>query len=104
MAIERRAPTAIPALAGEREPSLPRFAAVGAGRMGRGIAIACAWAGHRIALIDLRQRDAGAWHALRDDARAEVDASLQSLAGLGALRDDQVATIAARVELVAADA
>jgi opine dehydrogenase len=33
---------------------LPRFAAVGAGRMGRGIAIAFAYAGHRIALVDLR--------------------------------------------------
>ena len=35
---------------------MARFAAVGAGRMGRGIAIAFAYAGHRIALVDLRQR------------------------------------------------
>ena len=80
----------------------PRFAAVGAGRMGRGIAIACAWAGHRIAVVDLRRRDASAWQALRDDARAEIEASLASLAELGALRREQVAQIAARVELVAA--
>ena len=82
----------------------PRLAAVGAGRMGRGIAIACAWAGHRIALIDLRRRDAGAWRALSDDARAEIDASLRSLAELGALRHEQVAAVAARVQLVAAAA
>jgi 3-hydroxybutyryl-CoA dehydrogenase len=82
----------------------PRFAAVGAGRMGRGIAIACAWAGHRISLVDLRRRDAAAWQALRDDARAEIDASLASLAELGALRRGQVGAVAARVELVAADA
>ncbi|MBW8720110.1 MAG: 3-hydroxyacyl-CoA dehydrogenase, partial [Variovorax paradoxus] len=42
-------------MANERA-SLPRFAAVGAGRMGRGIAIAFAYAGHRISLVDLRQR------------------------------------------------
>ncbi|HEY2558727.1 MAG TPA: 3-hydroxybutyryl-CoA dehydrogenase [Caldimonas sp.] len=79
----------------------PRFAAVGAGRMGRGIAIACAWAGHRVSLIDLRRRDPSAWQALRSDAIAEIDASLASLAELGAVRREQVDAIAARVELVA---
>ena len=44
---------------------MPRFAAVGAGRMGRGIAIAFAYAGHRIALIDLRRRSPDAWQRLR---------------------------------------
>ena len=84
----------------ERVTAPPRFVAVGAGRMGRGIAIACAWAGHRIALVDLKPRGAAAWQALRDEARAEIDASLASLAELGALRPEQVATIAARVDLV----
>jgi 3-hydroxybutyryl-CoA dehydrogenase len=46
---------------------LPRFAAVGAGRMGRGIAIAFAYAGRRISLIDLRPRDGDAWQRLRDE-------------------------------------
>jgi 3-hydroxybutyryl-CoA dehydrogenase len=69
----------------------PRFVAVGAGRMGRGIAIAFAWAGHRIALVDLRRRSGDAWRALRDDARAEIDASLLSLAELGAVGREQVA-------------
>ncbi|MFS2054629.1 3-hydroxyacyl-CoA dehydrogenase NAD-binding domain-containing protein, partial [Variovorax sp. CT11-76] len=39
-----------------------RFAAVGAGRMGHGIAIAFAYAGHRIALVDLRVRSEEAWN------------------------------------------
>jgi 3-hydroxybutyryl-CoA dehydrogenase len=91
-------------MATELAPPLPRFAAVGAGRMGRGIAIACAWAGHRVSLIDLRRRDRAAWQALRDGAITEIDASLANLAELGALRREQVARVAARVELVAADA
>ncbi len=70
--------------------------------MGRGIAIAFAWAGYRIALIDLRQRSAEAWQRLRDEAVAEIGSSLASLAQLGALRPEQVGAIAARVQLVAA--
>lgn len=61
------------------EPAPPRFAAVGAGRMGRGIAIAFAYAGHRIALIDLRPRTPEAWQRLRDEAQAEIVASLRAL-------------------------
>jgi 3-hydroxybutyryl-CoA dehydrogenase len=83
--------------------SVARFAAVGAGRMGRGIAIAFAYAGHRISLIDLRVRSDAAWDRLRAEARGEIEASLSGLAQLGVLDQAQVATIAARVELVRAD-
>jgi 3-hydroxybutyryl-CoA dehydrogenase len=83
----------------------PRFAAVGAGRMGRGIAIAFAYAGHRIALVDLRARSEEAWQKLRSEARAEIESSLSGLAQLGVLDTAQVPAIAERVELVpAADA
>jgi 3-hydroxybutyryl-CoA dehydrogenase len=82
----------------------PRFAAVGAGRMGRGIAIAFAYAGHRIALIDLRPRSDEAWQRLRDEARAEIEASLSGLAQLGVIDASQVERIAARVEFVDAGA
>jgi 3-hydroxybutyryl-CoA dehydrogenase len=84
---------------------MKNFAAVGAGRMGRSIAIAFAYAGHRIALVDLRPRDGQAWQKLCDEARAEIAGSLQALAQLGAIRPDQVGPIAARVDFVpAADA
>src|SRR5512140_3950109 len=83
--------------------TMARFAAVGAGRMGRGIAIAFAYAGHRIALVDLRQRSPEAWQHLCDEARNEIRASLGVLAQLGALEPAQVDVIAARVELVDAD-
>jgi 3-hydroxybutyryl-CoA dehydrogenase len=82
---------------------MARFAAVGAGRMGRGIAIAFAYAGHRIALVDLRQRSRDDWQRLSDDARREIRSSLDGLAQLGALAAEQVDAIAARVELVDAE-
>ena len=81
----------------------PRFAAVGAGRMGRGIAIAFAYAGHAIALVDLRARSDEAWYKLQAEARAEIETSLSGLAQLGVLDQDQVAVIASRVEIVRAD-
>lgn len=80
--------------------ALPRFAAVGAGRMGRGIAIAFAYAGHRISLIDLRQRSSVAWDQLRGAAQAEIEASLSGLAQLGVIDPALVPAIAARVEFV----
>ncbi|HKX44507.1 MAG TPA: 3-hydroxybutyryl-CoA dehydrogenase [Burkholderiaceae bacterium] len=78
----------------------PRFVAVGAGRMGRGIAIAFAYAGHRIALVDLRQRTADASRALQGEVRAEVHASLAALAAFGAFDPAQVETVAKRIEFV----
>ncbi len=82
---------------------MARFVAVGAGRMGRGIAIACAYAGHRIALVDLRRRSPEDWQRLCAEAAGEIRASLAALAQLGALAPGQVEAIAARVELVAAE-
>jgi len=82
---------------------MARFVAVGAGRMGRGIAIAFAYAGHRIALVDLRQRSRDDWQRLSKEARDEIRASLNGLAQLGAIDQGQVDAIAERVELVDAN-
>jgi 3-hydroxybutyryl-CoA dehydrogenase len=79
---------------------MARFAAVGAGRMGRGIAIAFAYAGHRIALVDLKPRTSDAWQRLRDEAYAEIVSSLDALAQLGAFDASRVDAIARRVEFV----
>ena len=78
----------------------PRFAAVGAGRMGRGIAIAFAYAGHRIALIDLRERTPEAFARLRAEVQAEIVGSLKGLAALGVLREELIDAVASRVTLV----
>ncbi len=77
---------------------MARFAAAGAGRMGRGIAAAFAWAGHRIALVDLRQRTAEAAARLRQEAFAEIRASLDALAQLGALEPQAIDTLMQRIE------
>ncbi|MGE0313479.1 MAG: 3-hydroxybutyryl-CoA dehydrogenase [Lautropia sp.] len=67
-----------------------RFVAAGAGRMGRGIATAFACAGHRVVLLDLRDRDAAASLALRESALVEIGANLAGLAALGAIEASQV--------------
>ncbi len=79
---------------------MARFAAAGAGRMGRGIAIAFAWAGHRIALIDLRQRTPEAAARLRQEAFGDIRASLDALSQLGALAPDAIDAIVRRIEWV----
>ena len=82
---------------------MARFAAVGAGRMGRGIAIAFAYAGHRVDLIDLKPRSAADWARLRAEAGAEVKQSLHSLVQLGAISAPQAQAMSLRVEYVDAD-
>ena len=79
---------------------MARFAAAGAGRMGRGLAIAFAWAGHRISLIDLRQRTPDAAARLKQEAFAEIRASLDALAQLGALDPQAIESLVQRIEWV----
>lgn len=82
---------------------MAQFVAVGAGRMGRSIAIACAYAGHPVTLVDLRRRTPEAWTKLQVEVDAEIRGSLAALADLGALQADQVPPIVARIRLVNAD-
>ena len=77
-----------------------RHVAYGAGRMGRGISIAFAYAGHPIALVDSRRRDAAATARLRGEAFAEIRQSLESLASLGAMDPGAIDAIAGRVQWV----
>lgn len=79
------------------------IAAVGAGRMGRGIALAFAYAGYDIDLIDLKARAAQEWNSLREDALAEIQASLDALMELSAIPADAVTRIRNRIHLVSAD-
>ncbi|MEJ8856578.1 3-hydroxybutyryl-CoA dehydrogenase [Variovorax robiniae] len=81
----------------------PRVAAVGAGRMGRGIAIAFAYAGHRVSLVDLRERSDEAWQKLHAEVRAEIETSLGGLASLGVMASERVPEIVARIDVVRAD-
>ncbi|MGZ5251552.1 MAG: 3-hydroxybutyryl-CoA dehydrogenase [Caldimonas sp.] len=82
---------------------MARYVAFGAGRMGRGIAIAFAYAGHPIALVDSRRRDPAAAVRLRAEAFAEIRQSLEILAQLGAMDAAAVDAVAARVQWVDGD-
>jgi len=82
-----------------------KLAAVGAGRMGRGIALAFAIAGYDFTLLDLRRRSAEGYARLEAEANAEMSASLDVLAELGAISDPGSAMARLRIaaESAAAD-
>ena len=81
-------------------PALQQIAAVGAGRMGRGIAIAFAYAGHHVALIDIKPRAGEQLAQLERESLGEIASSLQMLADLGMFEAAQVAAILARVRFI----
>jgi 3-hydroxybutyryl-CoA dehydrogenase len=72
-------------------------AAAGAGRMGRGIAIVFAYAGHDVRLVDLKARGAADAAAVAREAIEETRAALATLADLGVMPRSAVDTIAARI-------
>jgi 3-hydroxybutyryl-CoA dehydrogenase len=76
------------------------IALVGAGRMGRGLAVVFAYAGHEVALIDLKKRDAADFARLAREARDEVAKTFETLARLGLFAAKDVGAIAARVCVV----
>jgi 3-hydroxybutyryl-CoA dehydrogenase len=77
------------------------IALVGAGRMGRGLAVVFAYAGHDVALIDFKKRDEAGFAGLAKEARDEVARTFETLAQLGFLAAQDGATIANRVRVVA---
>ena len=76
-----------------------RVVAVGAGRMGRGIALAFAYGGYEIDLVDLKVRSAAQWTRLSEEATEEMASSLSMLAELGAIPQDAVARLLDRIHL-----
>ena len=82
----------------------PQIASIGAGRMGRGIAHAFAYAGHDVHLLDIKPRSADAFATLKQEAMREIEASLGFLADAGLLARAAIAIILARITIHAADA
>lgn len=81
--------------------SAERIVSVGAGRMGRGIAITFALAGYDVCLVDAKDRTADEFDALRIDALQEVTETLGMLSELNVLACNAVAATAARVRCFA---
>ena len=79
------------------------IAAVGAGRMGRGLAHVFAYAGHEIRLLDAKQRDAAAFESLKTDALADIRRSVGLMASLGRIEASAIDGILARVSILPLD-
>ena len=75
------------------------IACLGAGRMGRGIAVVFAYAGHRVVLVDLKARDSAAFEKLAGDALAEVRNVLGTLASFGLFDPAHVDALMTRVSV-----
>lgn len=75
-------------------------ACLGAGRMGRGIAVAFAYAGHPVTLVDAKTREEAAFAGLAAAARNEIETTLAGLAAAGLFAGEAVAKIASRVAVV----
>ncbi|WP_301117928.1 3-hydroxybutyryl-CoA dehydrogenase [Pusillimonas sp. (ex Stolz et al. 2005)] len=67
-----------------------RIVALGAGRMGRGIAMAYALRGHAVAIVDFKPRDAAAFAELQQSAMHELRLTLQQLSELGSVPANQI--------------
>jgi 3-hydroxybutyryl-CoA dehydrogenase len=80
----------------------PAIACLGAGRMGRGIAVAFAYAGHAVTMIDVKTRSAEQFATLQAEALGEVRKTLASLARFGLLTDGDAEAVVARVSVVPA--
>src|ERR1700722_10367405 len=80
----------------------PAIACLGAGRMGRGIAVAFAYAGHAVTMIDVKPRSTEQFIALEAEALGEVSKTLASLARFGLLTQKDAEAVVARVRVVPA--
>src|SRR5215216_342160 len=76
------------------------IACLGAGRMGRGIAVVFAYAGHQVSLVDFKPRDDAAFDKLASNALDEVRNVLTTLASFGRFDPAAVDTLTARVSVV----
>src|SRR3954451_15182800 len=78
------------------------IACLGAGRMGRGIAVAFAYAGHMVTMIDIKARSAEDFARLEADALGEISKTFATLAKLGLLTEEDVDPLIARVSVIPA--
>jgi 3-hydroxybutyryl-CoA dehydrogenase len=70
--------------------------------MGRGIAVAFAYAGHAVTMIDIKARSAEQFVTLQAEALGEISKTLASLARFGLLTEGDVEAVVARVSVAPA--
>ncbi|MEI6158284.1 MAG: 3-hydroxybutyryl-CoA dehydrogenase [Roseococcus sp.] len=82
--------------------SAERILCLGAGRMGRGIAVCFAYAGHEVTILDAKPRDEAGFVTLARAALGEVRTTFATLAGLGLFDAARIPALMARVGVVPA--
>ncbi|MGJ4937708.1 3-hydroxybutyryl-CoA dehydrogenase [Bradyrhizobium sp. HKCCYLRH3083] len=80
------------------------IACLGAGRMGRGIAVAFAYAGHPVTMIDIKPRTAAEFDRLRREALGEISATFATLTRLGMLQAADADRLMAKISVAPAGA
>ena len=79
----------------------PAIACLGAGRMGRGIAVAFAYAGHDVTMIDVKAgRSVEEFASLEAESLGEIKKTLASLSRLGLLKASEADVVMARICVV----
>lgn len=79
------------------------IATIGAGRMGRGIALAYAIHGQSAAIIDFKPRSPQQYEELRQSISSELALTLRQLADLGMFAVEQIEPILGRIGIYALD-
>ncbi len=79
--------------------SSQRIVSVGAGRMGRGIAVTFAMAGFAVDVIDLKPRSDSDYQSLSNKATAEIESTLGMLSKVGLIEQADIPKILARISL-----
>ncbi|MBZ0217332.1 MAG: 3-hydroxybutyryl-CoA dehydrogenase [Fimbriimonadaceae bacterium] len=82
---------------------MTRVAAIGAGRMGRGIAQVFAYAGYPVTIIDLKAREEHARGELFRNALNEIRENLQFIANEGVFQLAEIPAILDRINMVGLD-
>jgi len=82
----------------------PAIACLGAGRMGRGIAVAFAYAGHAVTMIDVKPRTSDQFSKLESEALDEVRKTVGSLMRFRLLNESQAEAVTSRVTVAPSDA
>src|SRR5580704_1936061 len=78
------------------------IACLGAGRLGRGVAVAFAYAGHAVTMIDIKARSAEQFATLQAEALGEVRKTLASLSRFGLLAEKDADAVISRVSVAPA--
>ena len=77
------------------------IASVGAGRMGRGIAVTFALAGYDVRVVDVKERSLADFLELKSAASSEIRSTISMLSSIGLLRGSEIDTAIAKIKYFA---